>query len=681
MTDIDTYKEKFPDVFSYASISSNISLLFTVYCIITAILILHFRHWEPEILQQCLGIIAYPIFLFGAVAIASRHDYTNKYVIPICLLAFMLLPLIVSLIGAWILIPLGLLGIFFTAWSCWLSRNAFSSRDLIKLLLASIFLPVFYFLIVNGCNYADIYSDLKGLQGDLHRDTLFHSAIINMLARFGVASTGLDGLTPVAYHIGVHRWVAANLLVLGGETPILLSITQQVALIPAFFFTVIHVVTKLSDRSSSFITTLGFTFAILWLADSRLWYSYLLSESYVFSLSIFVAMLPVGKTWIAQSLKNKLLNAVPLWEIAIALIAIIACFAAKISTGIILGVYLAACVLSPKFLANPKSFVLAIFPLISLSILGLWTVLQYYFNFPFPFSPFYFARSFTYVGDQKLHNSIALTLLITFLAGQIPGILFHGGSASYYFSDPALVVALIYGITVLANSQSFQSHQKHNFCIVSWLHRVFLNFNSGKQPQFYFCYILLAFSLVVVLTSSADFKSYSNNIRKFIVLVQKSSSFSPSTDQFKRIRASIRFQEKFHDLISPPKINKDILLSQTPIGRIKRSITDLDLRKTDKSLAIYIPPFYQEFWSSRRKCWESPFTVPALIGLPLLNGVRSGLGDCEQIKGWGMRDYGKFSLNYELTPTDICTKAKKFGFKKVYEITETKNQMHSCITN
>ena len=701
MMDMVADSKKLPDTLIYASISSNTSLLFTIYSIITGILILHFRHWDPEILKQTLGIIAYPIFFFGTVAIAISHDLINKYVIPICLFAFMLLPLIVSLIGVWILIPLGILGIYFTAWSCWLTKNASSSRDLIKLLSASIFLTVFYFFVLNGCNYADIYGDLKGLQGDLGKDTLFHSAIINMLARFGVPSTGLDGVPPIVYHIGVHRWVATNLLVLGGETPILLAIAKQVALIPTFFFTVVHVVTRLSDRSSSFITTLGFTFAILWLTGSRVWNSYLLSESYLFSLSVFVAMLPVGRSWIAQSLKTKLLNVVKPWEIAIALIAIAACWAAKISTGIILGVYLIACVLSPKLLANPRHIITAIFPLIGLGILGLLAVNKFYLGIPFSFSPFHFARGYTALfcwqiiifcisisafslfkskSEQELRFPIGLTLLVTFVAGQIPGILLHvGGGGAFYFSDPALLVALIYGTSALATSWPHQSLDGPTIGIDDRLRKIFLPYESWKRFQFSFGYIFLALSLIIVLVSSSASKSYDKYVLNFIALVQKDSSSFPSTGQFKLKRVLYRFQDIFHDLISPPKINKDILLSQTPIGRIKSSIADLALSKADKSLAIYISPSYQDFWTSRPRCWEPSFTVPALIGLPLLNGVRNGLGNCEPMQFYGMKYYGKSSLNYQLSPTDICTNAKKLGFIKVYEITENKNQMHSCV--
>jgi hypothetical protein len=703
MTYMDAHSEKFPDKFVYASISANISLLFTIYSIITGILILHFRHWDPEILKQSLGIIAYPIVLFGTVAIAISHDLMNKYVIPICLFAFMLLPLIVSLIGAWILIFLGILGISFTAWSCWLTKNASSSRDLIKLLSASFFLPVFYFFVVNGCDYADIYSDLRGLKGDLHKDTLFHSAIINMLARFGVPSTGLDGVTPIAYHISVHRWVAANLLVLGGETPNLIAIAKQVALIPAFFFTVVHVVNRLSDRLSPFITTLGFTFAIFWLTDSRLWNSYLLSESYLFSLLIFVAMLPVGKFWIAQSCKTKLLNVVKPWEIAIALIAIAACWAAKISTGIILGVYLIVCVGSPKFFARPRHIIIAIFTWIGLSILGLWAVNQFYSDsaLTFSISPFHFARKYTKVfswqiiifcisiyafslfkskNEQELLSPIRLTLLVTFLAGQTPGIFIKlGGGSAFYFSHPALLVALIYGTSALATFWSYQSLEEITVGIDNRLRKIFLPYESWKRFQFSSGYVFLALSLFIVLLSSSYSTSYSKNIRNFIVLVQQDNSSFPATGQFSLSRFFYKFQDIFHDLISPPKINKNILLLQTPIGRIKSTIADLGLSKTDKSLAIYIPPSYQDFWTSRPKCWVSSFTVPALIGLPLLNGVRNGLGNCEPVQHYGLKDYGKSSLNYQLSPTDICTNAKKLGFRKVYEITENKSQMHNCV--
>ncbi|MEJ2169693.1 MAG: hypothetical protein P8X90_29670, partial [Desulfobacterales bacterium] len=257
MANMDPYPKDITAKFDYAQTGSNISLLFTIYSIISCLLILHFRNWEPEILRQSLGIIAYPMILFGTLAITAGRNHTNNYLLPISILTFMILPLIVSLIGAWFLIPLGILGISFTARSCWLTKNLNSRQDFIILVLASIFLPIFYFFVVNGSNYADIYSDIKGIQGTLHHDTLFHSAIINMLARFGVPSTGLNGLTPIAYHTGVHRWVAANLRVLGGETPILLAIANQVAFIPTFFFAVVHAVNRLSDRSFSFITTLG----------------------------------------------------------------------------------------------------------------------------------------------------------------------------------------------------------------------------------------------------------------------------------------------------------------------------------------------------------------------------------------------------------------------------------------
>ena len=171
-------------------------------------------------------------------------------------------------------------------------------------------------------------------------------------------------------------------------------------------------------------------------------------------------------------------------------------------------------------------------------------------------------------------------------------------------------------------------------------------------------------------------KGYDRNIINFINLLQKIDESSSHQSAVNEVFAKV--QNIFQDLIYPPDINRNILLTQTPIARIKKSIADLGLSKTENKLALYISPSYKKFWVSGPGCWEPAFMIPALIGLPLLNGVRSGMDDCESIQGYGMKDYGKSSLNYQLSLTDICMKAKKLGFKKVYEITEIKNQIHNC---
>ena len=57
-----------------------------------------------------------------------------------------------------------------------------------------------------------------------------------MLAKFNTPSTGLDGVKPLEYHVGVHPWVAANLNILGGQAPLLLAICQQIAFFACIIF-------------------------------------------------------------------------------------------------------------------------------------------------------------------------------------------------------------------------------------------------------------------------------------------------------------------------------------------------------------------------------------------------------------------------------------------------------------
>ena len=54
-------------------------------------------------------------------------------------------------------------------------------------------------------------------------------------------------------------------LMFGGDTSILLGITQQVALLPVFFFVMVLTVYHLSAGQVSVLTIVAFTFEFIWL--------------------------------------------------------------------------------------------------------------------------------------------------------------------------------------------------------------------------------------------------------------------------------------------------------------------------------------------------------------------------------------------------------------------------------
>ncbi len=63
--------------------------------------------------------------------------------------------------------------------------------------------------IVWGSKYLSPVFEAQYISGHAHIDTLFHSAITNMLIFFGCPSIGVEGVVPFQYHYGSHIIIAA----------------------------------------------------------------------------------------------------------------------------------------------------------------------------------------------------------------------------------------------------------------------------------------------------------------------------------------------------------------------------------------------------------------------------------------------------------------------------------------
>jgi hypothetical protein len=61
---------------------------------------------------------------------------------------------------------------------------------------------------LDGTKYANFIADRIMLFGRADGDTMFYGAIINALRYFGVTATGIDGVAPFSYHVGVHMLAA-----------------------------------------------------------------------------------------------------------------------------------------------------------------------------------------------------------------------------------------------------------------------------------------------------------------------------------------------------------------------------------------------------------------------------------------------------------------------------------------
>lgn len=690
-----------------SQIVSELAFLFTIYILVTALLFLHFRTWDSTITRQVWGVFVYPSVLFGGVALAWRYVSHVIWILPIGSLVFMGLPFAVALLGRWSLIPLGIFGISATifVYILYLSPQDRPVMKTLQLSGVGMILAVFYFFVVNGDNYANIFADITAYTNTTHRDTLFHSAIVQMLAKFNTPSTGLDGVQPLNYHVGVHRWVAANLTILGGKAPLLLGICQQVAFLPAVFFATVLAFICLLTTPLSTLVACGFTFLGLWLFGTRIWDSYLASESYAFSLPIFIAMIPVGQRWLYKAREsNRWLTVEPL-PLTLAVVAVLACGAAKISSGVILALFLILCGFIPKMwpLNQQKWRYLGL--LLALGIAFFVGCLALAFNFSAVnltniFYPFHFARAYrsqfiwqniVFLGliipfywlqrnqEKFLVRSQVIILTVLFLASQLPGVLLEiGGGATSYFVQPALLVTLLFTLAAVADYWSVNRQTGFLFIVDPLDHET-------KPLSPVISWGLIGLVLIFSLWSSTpEIGSYKNRGLGFASqLVITLDQFSPQSDSLTDLRGLSKRQRQSRLLLFPPSVNWEILNTKTELGYIQGELAKLTESKklsTDDKLAIHISHDFSGFWQPRgaRNCWDISFVIPAMTGLPLVNGVRGENSDCDLTKNYGMAEYSKESWNRPLSQEDICTKSTKLGFNQVLNVSQSQIQLYSC---
>jgi len=195
-------------------------------------------------------------------------------------------------------------------------------------------LAVLYFLVVNTYGYAHVYTQEYGLLGLLHRDTLFHVSISSLMTKYGAVSVGLDGLAPLDYHVFSHGWLGALSRWLGVPVGLSYPLGVQVFGVPMLFFSFISLCYSLArvrkiQPSAGLLLTVPICFLLVF--DMWDWFSYLVSESYLFSLIIFMLTLPLLFEFIHA--KNERTQ---LARLALLILISFILFETKLSVGVVL---------------------------------------------------------------------------------------------------------------------------------------------------------------------------------------------------------------------------------------------------------------------------------------------------------------------------------------------------------
>jgi hypothetical protein len=146
--------------------------------------------------------------------------------------------------------------------------------------------------------------------GEMHKDTLFHSAIAAMYKNYGVTSVGLDGLVPVQYHTLSHKIIAGISLVSGLSiiaTYNQLVVSMGPALLVFGLVSMVRIINPNIVMKNALIGVLLLLLAIRvfppfgWAA---LFQSHFVSESYLVALLLLISSISALLVWVQTGGKN-----------------------------------------------------------------------------------------------------------------------------------------------------------------------------------------------------------------------------------------------------------------------------------------------------------------------------------------------------------------------------------------
>jgi len=146
-------------------------------------------------------------------------------------------------------------------------------------------------------SWADIMQRLP--TGDVHQDTLFHAAIASMIKTYGVASTGLNGLVEINYHVFSHRLFAALSDLSGAPVLAVYGLAPYVLFVPILLFSLCYAATKVSGAQTIATATYSWSLGCILLValpglfySWAVWDSFFVSESYLVALGTMCIALP-----------------------------------------------------------------------------------------------------------------------------------------------------------------------------------------------------------------------------------------------------------------------------------------------------------------------------------------------------------------------------------------------------
>lgn len=598
---------------------------------------------------------------------------------PVVALAMLGTPLLTPVLGA-VLLPI--LGVTLLAGSVAALRRVAGAGalELVWLLLGPLALAVYLFVEFHGRFFAHVYAPELARLGVLSADTLFHAAVTHMIQRFAAVSTGLDGLVPLAYHAGSHVWFA-TLGRLAGSDPLLTYPYAQLGVtLPALVLSLLFAVGALLSSRRHLGLALALTLSVMLVSDLVGWNAHYTSESQALGLCILLASLPLLLfcLWTPSDSDAR--------HLALLLALVFLGICVKVSIGVVLGAAVAWVALRGfgpgKRLAAAVAglLVIALFaqrelmPATAFSI----SFLEFYRNAaPEPFG--------LYAGWTSPLLPLGSVLLLL-LASRTPG-------ASLDLRRRARLtiglVCVVTGVSLLPSVFSavptpepwWFANAGHWFALpifVACLDRWWQLPSTRGAAKIAIAVLLTGCALFWWLRVGPDrLAEQQAPVLQALGMLEPPARRAVGSLLPKPLGGRLRLGEELAR-------GRDALLARSlgeaTLAEIARALPG---EAAPRDVVIFVPPTNRVIWKTGSGgCYRRPLLLPALTGLPLIQGLPPNCPAVVEAYGWGFSGYGEDARSRATSDAALCARASERGFARVFVLASLRdrqqNRLLSC---
>ncbi len=513
-----------------------------------------------------------------------------------------------------------------------------------------------YFLLINSRAFGSVLTPELALTGIHQLDTIFHSAIANMLVKYGALSTGLDGLVPAKYHVLSHIWLGCVSLWLGVSTLEGYSIGGQIIAIPMLLFSLslaIHLFRRRGEGPvNGALVTLG-SLLLLFIVELWGWTSYLVSESYFLAMIVFLLTLPLLAEIAGSDRRHRL--SLQLGSLGIAGLVIML---SKISVGAVLAGGVGYLLWRRMGMTLPGLIKLAV-PLLLLVFIAIAVISPGHSMLLQSFEPFGFVREHPRGAWPNIVANLAL------LGGALH--VFRRGTArDRLCAEVAAVIAIASVVPVLLINVPGGS----DFYFVNvgtWTAIVFCGAYGGVAFERRFPgplapgLVVGTLLLIALVTGEKRHAAYrlGAQFAELQARVRQVNGESPG--------AETKTLQRLVELLTPGHPARYALASdigRTPGAQVRQTLLTLGIMDAQRA-AVFVPPDNVAFWNLATECRQDPLLVPAILGVPMLKGLNPPELKCPKEPYYGFADY--VDANSEpLSDQQLCVRAERWAIDTVF---------------